>query len=57
MGSYEKYMTNRLKEENVGTYTYWNEMRLTEELQQAQRDIKNLQEDMAHLQNSLQVAR
>ena len=57
MGSYEKYMTNRLKEEKIGTFTYWNEIRLTEELQQAQRDIKNLQEDMAHLQNSLQVAR
>ena len=47
MGSYEKYMTDRLKEED--TLTYRSNMQLSADLEQAQADIRKLQEDMAHL--------
>ena len=49
---HEEYMTRRIREEEsarVPIRTYWNEMRLTQELQQAQADIKQLQQDMAYL--------
>lgn len=47
MGSYEKYMTDRLKEEDTSTYR--STMQLSADLEQAQADIRKLQEDMAHL--------
>lgn len=47
MGSYEKYMTDRLKEEDTSTYR--SNMQLSVDLEQAQADIRKLQEDMAHL--------
>ena len=49
---HEEYMTRRIREEEsarVPIRKYWNEMRLTQELQQAQADIKQLQQDMAYL--------
>ena len=49
---HEEYMTRRIREEEsarVPIRAYWNEMRLTQELQQAQADIKQLQQDMAYL--------
>jgi|TARA_B110000285_G_C14982075_1_gene541924 hypothetical protein len=49
---HEQYMTRRIREEEaarVPIRKYWNEMRLTQELQQAQADIKQLQQDMAYL--------
>ena len=47
MGSYEKYMTDRLKEEDTSIYR--SNMQLSADLAQAQADIRKLQEDMAHL--------
>ena len=47
MGSYEKYMTERLKEED--TLIYRSNIQLSADLEQAQADIRKLQEDMAHL--------
>ena len=48
MGSYEKYMTDRLKEEE-DTSIYRSNMQLSADLEQAKADIRKLQEDMAHL--------
>lgn len=47
MGSYEKYMTDRLKEEDTSIYR--SNIQLSADLEQAQADIRKLQEDMAHL--------
>ncbi len=47
MGSYEKYMTDRLKEEDTSIYR--STMQLSADLEKAQADIRKLQEDMAHL--------
>jgi hypothetical protein len=54
MGSYEKYMTDRLKEED--TLTYRSNMQLSADLEQAQADIRKLQEDMAHLVKNRNVS-
>jgi len=54
MGSYEKYMTDRLKEEDTSTYR--SNMQLSVDLEQAQADIRKLQEDMAHLVKNRNVA-
>jgi hypothetical protein len=54
MGSYEKYMTDRLKEEDTSIYR--SNMQLSADLEQAQADIRKLQEDMAHLVKNRNVA-
>mgnify|MGYP000942275522 FL=1 len=54
MGSYEKYMTDRLKEEDTSIYR--STMQLSADLEQAQADIRKLQEDMAHLVKNRNVA-
>ena len=54
MGSYEKYMTERLKEEDTSIYR--SNMQLSVDLEQAQADIRKLQEDMAHLVKNRNVA-
>jgi hypothetical protein len=54
MGSYEKYMTDRLKEEDTSIYR--SNMQLSADLEQAQSDIRKLQEDMAHLVKNRNVA-
>ena len=54
MGSYEKYMTDRLKEEDTSIYR--SNMQLSVDLEQAQADIRKLQEDMAHLVKNRNVA-
>ena len=54
MGSYEKYMTDRLKEEDTSTYR--SNMQLSVDLEQAQADIRKLQEDMAHLVKNRNVS-
>ena len=54
MGSYEKYMTDRLREEDTSTYR--SNMQLSVDLEQAQADIRKLQEDMAHLVKNRNVA-
>jgi len=55
MGSYEKYMTDRLKEEE-DTSIYRSNIQLSADLEQAQADIRKLQEDMAHLVKNRNVA-
>ena len=45
MGSYEKYMTDRLEDTSI----YRSTMQLSADLEKAQADIRKLQEDMAHL--------
>ena len=54
MGSYEKYMTDRLKEEDTSIYR--SNIQLSADLEQAQADIRKLQEDMAHLVKNRNVA-
>jgi len=54
MGSYEKYMTDRLKEEDTSIYR--SNMQLSVDLEQAQADIRKLQEDMAHLVKNRNVS-
>lgn len=54
MGSYEKYMTDRLKEEDTSIYR--STMQLSADLEKAQADIRKLQEDMAHLVKNRNVA-
>lgn len=48
MGSYEKYMTDRLKEEESGSITMYNNIRLTKEVQELKNRIKQLETDMAY---------
>jgi len=48
MGSYEKYMTDRLKEEESGSITMYNNLRLTKEVQELKNRIKQLETDMAY---------
>jgi hypothetical protein len=54
MGSYEKYMTDRLKEEDTSIYR--SNIQLSADLEQAQADIRKLQEDMAHLVKNRNVS-
>ena len=54
MGSYEKYMTERLKEEDTSIYR--SNIQLSADLEQAQADIRKLQEDMAHLVKNRNVS-
>ena len=54
MGSYEKYMTDRLKEEDTSIYR--STMQLSADLEKAQADIRKLQEDMAHLVKNRNVS-
>ena len=54
MGSYEKYMTDCLKEEDTSIYR--SNIQLSADLEQAQADIRKLQEDMAHLVKNRNVA-
>jgi len=48
MASYEKYMTDRLKEEESGSITMYNNIRLTKEVQELKNRIKQLETDMAY---------
>jgi len=48
MGSYEKYMTDRLKEEESGSITMYNNIRLTKEVEELKNRIKQLETDMAY---------
>ena len=48
MGSYEKYMTDRLKEEESGSITMYNNIRLTKEVEELKGRIKQLETDMAY---------
>ena len=50
MASYEKYMTDRLKEEESGSITMYNNIRLTKEVQELKNRIKQLETDMAYKQ-------
>jgi len=50
MGSYERYMTERLKEEEekLGVNVQYNNMRLTKEINDLKNRIKQLETDMAY---------
>ena len=48
MASYEKYMTDRLKEEESGSITMYNNIRLTKEVEELKGRIKQLETDMAY---------
>jgi len=50
MGSYERYMTERLREEDekLGVNVQYNNMRLTKEIQELKTRIKQLETDMAY---------
>lgn len=50
MGSYERYMTERLREEEekLGVNVQYNNMRLTKEIQELKTRIKQLETDMAY---------
>ena len=51
MASYEKYMTDRLKEEESGSITMYNNIRLTKEVEELKGRIKQLETDMAYKQH------
>lgn len=51
--SHEQYMSRRMKEEDskLGINTEYTNMRLTKELEEVRKDIKQLQIDVAHMMN------